>query len=126
MFTQGVDAPVASLETWGEQHGQVWASLTRQGRLVRVVVVGRDPVHLAGAERVLARWSAGAESAGRVAAELAAVRRAVGTLDRAVLESCGGLNGALDRIAELEGMVGGGQGPAIAAGGVWRSERVPE
>ena len=34
-----------------------WVALVAAGRAVKVVVVGRDPVHLAAAERVLDQWA---------------------------------------------------------------------
>ena len=55
------------------------------------------------------------------------MREAVATLDRAALEACGGLNAAVARCAALEAAAAsaGGSSPAIAAGRIWRSERVP-
>ena len=64
------------------------------GRAVEVVVVGRDPVRLDAAERVLGGWirtpppaAAAPESAG----EITAIRKAVAALDLDAREQWGGL-----------------------------------
>ncbi len=66
--------------------------------------MGRDPVRLEAAERVLGGWtrppSTGAEPA--LPAEAAAIRKAVAALDLEGLEAWGGLNEAIVRCAALE------------------------
>ncbi len=78
-------------------------------------------------------WSTGGRGGRRLpaqddpAAELASLREAVATLDKAALEACGGLNAAVARCAALEAAAasGGRPGPGVSAGRIWRSERVP-
>ena len=52
------DETVSAVRTWGSQHSALWAALAAAGRAVEVVVIGRDPVRLAAAERVLDKWAA--------------------------------------------------------------------
>ena len=103
------------------------AALAAAGRAVEVVVVGRDPDRLRKAGRVVDGWT-DASPAMDPAAELASLREAVATLDSAALEACGGLDAAVGRCAALEAAAAssGRPGPAIAAGRIWRSERVPQ
>ena len=51
------DETESAIRTWGGQHSALWAALAAAGRAVEVVVVGRDPVRLAAAGRVLDKWS---------------------------------------------------------------------
>ena len=57
VFVQVEDVTESAVHTWGAQHAGLWAALAQAGRAVEVVVVGRDPVRLAAAGRVLARWA---------------------------------------------------------------------
>lgn len=77
LFVQAEDETESAVRTWGGQHAALWAALAEAGRAVEVVVVGRDPVRLAAAGRVLDKWAATSpESVAMVhdeaAAELAA------------------------------------------------------
>ena len=132
VFTQGEDAGVSAVRTWGQAHAALFRELTAAGRAVEVVVVGRDPARLAAAGRVVGGWvAAGTAAADGAAAELAALRSAVAALDAEVLGRYGGLSGAVARIAALEEQSAGAAEapstkPAIAAGETWRSVRVPE
>ncbi len=131
VFAQAEDETPSGLSTWGGQHAALWAALRAAGRAVEVVVVGRDPVRLDAAERILAGWTSAPRAAGagpESAEEIAAIRKAVAALDLAALEAWGGLNDAIARCAALEEASERSrpQGPAITAGRTWRSRRVPE
>ena len=98
-----------------------------------MVVVGRDPVRLAAAGRVLDKWAATpAESVGmahdEAAAELAAIKKAIATSDWAALEAFGGLNPAIQRASVVAAACAGSRKSpaAITSGRTWRSTRVPE
>ena len=119
----------SGVRTWGEQHDRLWAALAAASRAVEVVVVGRDLARLREAGRVVDRWRRSSPE-GDPAAELETLRAGVSRLDPGVLEACGGLDGAVKRCAALEAAVAakavGQPSPAITAGRVWRSERVPQ
>ena len=138
VFVQAEDVTPSGVRTWGETHAGLWASLRAAGRVVEVVVVGRDPERLAAAEPVLADWTkapAGrdaeaerdAETARAARAEFAEIQGAVARGDLAALETYRGINGALGRMRELSAAQAGssGTGPAITTGRTWRSTRVP-
>ncbi len=127
------DETESAVRTWGGQHSALWAALAAAGRAVEVVVVGRDPVRLAAAGRVLDKWAATpAESVGmahdEAAAELAAIKKAIATSDWAALEAFGGLNPAIQRANVLAAACAGSRKSraAITSGRTWRSTRVPE
>ena len=142
VFVQPEEETQSALRTWGGQHAGLWATLLAAGRTVDVVVVGRNAERLAAAGRVLDGWVATpaavdahcAAVAARVAEqvrrdeEIAAIRKALATLDHAVLETYGGLNGAVRRCAALEtqAAIGRRRKPMITDGRTWRSVRVPE
>ena len=138
VLAQAEDATEAAVRDWGEAHAEMWAALAVAGRAIDVVVVGRDPVRLRRADRVLAAWTRNPRSGGdeartlggqrEVRAEIESIRRALAALDHSALETYGGLNGAAARCAELEKEAAGfGRAkPAITAGRTWRSRRVPE
>ena len=131
VFAQAEDETPSGLSTWGNQHAALWAALQAAGRAVEVVVVGRDPVRLDAAERVLEGWTRTpppAAAAPESAPEIAAIRKAVAALDLTALEAWGGLNQAIARCAALEEdrPRPAPQGPAITSGRTWRSRRVPE
>ena len=118
-----------------QQHAALWAALAATGRAIEVVVVGRDPVRLRVAERVLARWTTPAtddarDTAARErAAELASIRAAITTLDEAALAAYGGLNGAVARGAALERAARAATDapqPTVTTVRTWRSSRVPQ
>ncbi len=130
VFVQAEDATEAGVRTWGAQHAGVWAALGAAGRAVEIVVVGRDPVPLDAAGRVLDGWVRAPRTAGTETdadAELETIRQAVTAGDLAKLDRWGGLNGALARMRELARTAGAGRAaPAVASGRTWRSRRVPE
>ncbi len=95
--------------------------------------MGRDPVRLAAAGRVLDRWAATPPDSVRMsqeeaAAELAAIKKAIATSDWAALDPYGGLNPAIQRACGLDAACAGGRRSraAITSGRTWRSTRVPE
>ena len=129
---QAEDETVSAVRTWGSLHAALWAALAVAGRAVEVVVVGRDPVRLAAAERVLDRWAATPPESvtmarQEAAAELAAIRKAMVTSDWAALEAWGDINGALRRMSILDAACAGSgrSRAAITSGRTWRSKRVP-
>ena len=133
LFVQTEDQTASEVRTWGSQHAALWAALLAAGRAVEVVVVGRDPVRLGAAGRVLDRWTATAPESvamsGREAvAELAAIRKAMTTSDWAALEAYGGINGALTRMSVLADACAATRWSkaAITSGRTWRSKRMPE
>ena len=133
LFVQTEDQTASEVRTWGSQHAALWAALLAAGRAVEVVVVGRDPVRLATAERVLHRWAATPPEAVTVSrqeasAESAAIRKALVTADSAALEAYGDINGALRRMKVLAdaSVETRWSKAAITAGRTWRSTRVPE
>lgn len=131
VFVQAEDETPRAVRTWGEFHSPLWSALREGGRVVTVVVVGRNPARLAAAEQVLAGWTrpptaAPNDAAARtVLAEMEKLRAALASLDMRTLDACGGLNEAARRIAELEKLTGGSQRPTIDSGRTWRSMRVP-
>ena len=133
LFVQAEDETESAVRTWGGQHAALWAALAAAGRAVEVVVVGRDPVRLAAAGRVLDKWAATppesvAMAHDEAAAELAAIRKAMAAGDWTALEAYGGINGALRRMGVLAAACAGGRRSraAITTGRTWRSTRVPE
>ena len=133
LFVQAEDETESAVRTWGGQHAALWAALAAAGRAVEVVVVGRDPVRLAAADRVLDKWAATPPETvmlppQEAASELAAIKTAISTNDRAALETYGGLNPALQRARVLRPACAGDRRSraAITTGRTWRSTRVPE
>ncbi len=127
------DETVSAVRTWGSQHSALWTALLAAGRAVEVVVVGRDPVRLAAAGRVLDQWAATPPESVRMsqqdaAAEVAAIKKAIATSDWPALDAYGGLNPAIQRACVLDATCAGGRRSraAITAGRTWRSTRVPE
>ena len=131
VFVQAEDVTPTGVRTWGEAHAGLWAALRAAGRVVDVVVVGRDPERLAAVEPVLAGWTkapaaADPEAARAARAEFAEIQAAVARGDLAALETYGGINGALGRMRDLSAAASGAgrTGPAITSGRTWRSTRV--
>ncbi len=127
------DETVSAVHTWGSQHSALWAALAAAGRAVEVVVVGRDPVRLAAAGRVLDKWAATPPEAvmmshREAASELAAIKKAIAAGDWDALETYGGLNPAIQRACVLDAACAGSRRSraAITSGRTWRSTRVPE
>ena len=89
--------------------------------------MGRDPVRLAAADRLLGKWASTAPGAGieagEAVAEMAAIRRAIAACDMTALAAYGDINGALRRMGVLDAAVTGT--PSITSGRIWRSQRVP-
>ncbi|MCY4028855.1 MAG: hypothetical protein OXH75_21375 [Acidobacteria bacterium] len=74
--------------------------------------MGRDPVRLAAARRVLDKWAATPPEAVMLShpeakSELAAIKNAISTSDWAALEAYGGLNPAIQRARVLGAACGG-------------------
>ena len=132
LFVQTDDETESEVLTWGSQHAALWAALAAAGRAVEVVVVGRDVVRLAEAERVLDRWASTPPESVMMAheaaaAEMAAIRTAIATSDWAALEAYGGLNPAVRRASVLNAACAGSRRSkaAITSGRTWCSTRVP-
>ena len=133
LFVQAEDETASAVRTWGSQHSALWAALAAAGPAVEVVVVGRDPVRLAAAGRVLDQWAATPPesvmmSQQEAATEMAAIKKAIATSDWAALEVYGGLNPAIQRACVLDAACAGSRRSraAITSGRTWRSTRVPE
>ncbi len=142
VFVQVWEDTERAVRTWGAQHAALWTALAAAGRSVEVVVVGRDPVRLAAAGRVLDRWTREPlasvadrdETAARVCEqarheeEVESIRAAITKVDHAALAAYGGLNGAIARCAALKTGAAEARGPKplITTGRTWRSSRVPE
>ncbi len=143
VFVQVWDDTESALRTWGAQHAALWTALAAAGRAVEIVVVGRDPVRLAAAQRVLDRWmrepvapaAEREETAARLCEqarreeELESIRAALVAGNYDALRPYGDLNGALARMRDLATAEAAGSvraKPAITTGRTWRSSRVPE
>ena len=133
LFVQAEDETESAVRTCGGQHAALWAALAAAGRAVDVVVVGRDPVRLAAAGRVLDNWAATppesvAMAHDEAAAELAAIKKAIAMSDWDALWVYGGLNPAIQRACALGAACAGSRKSrgAITSGRTWRSKRVPE
>ena len=123
----------AAVHAWGESHAALWAALRARGRSVAVVVVGRDPERLVGAQKVLNGWAARPPAAAPpvedVTAELTELRAAVAAVDEAALRRAGGVSAALARLVVLEKQqeaqsAAAAVAPRITSGQTWRSVRV--
>ena len=132
VFVHAQDETSSAVRTWGSQHAALWLALAAAGRAVEVVIVGRDPVRLAAAERVLDRWASTPPASvtmahEEAAAEMAAVRMAIAMSAGAALKVYGGLNPALQRMRVLNAACAGSRRSkaAITKGRAWRSTRVP-
>ncbi len=96
------------LLSWGAEHAPLWAALAERDMRVEVVAVGVSGTRLTGVGRILARWQErGIEGpVGRMSDaqmdELEVVERALASLDEAAMSQWGGLNGTIDRGAELQ------------------------
>ncbi len=133
LFVQAEDETVSAVHAWDSQHSALWAELLAAGRAGEVVAVGRDPVRLDAAGRVLDQWAAAPPasvtlSQQAAAAEMAAIKKALATSEWSALEVHGGLNPALRRACVLNAACAGSRRSraAITSGRTWRSERVPE
>ena len=133
LFVQTEDETVSAVRTWGSQRSALWAALLAAGRAVEVVVVGRDPVRLDAAGRVLDQWATTPPefvtlSQQEAAAEMAVIKKAIATSDWAALEVYGSLNPAIRRACILDAACAGSRRlrAAITSGRTWRSKRVPE
>ena len=132
VFVQEEDETESAVRTWGSQHAALWTELAATGRVVEVVVVGRDPERMAAAKRVLDKCAATPPESVMMshqdaAAELAAIKKALATGDSAALEAYGGLNPALQRTRILNAACAGSRRStaAITTGRTWHSTRVP-
>ncbi|MCY4027872.1 MAG: hypothetical protein OXH75_16365 [Acidobacteria bacterium] len=143
VFVLVEDETESAVRRWGLQHAALWTALAAAGRTVEVVVVGRDPVRLAAAGRVVDRWTREPvapaaereETAARLCEqarreeELESIRAALVAGNSSALRRYGDVNGALARMRELATAETAGTvraKPAITTGRTWRSRRVPE
>ena len=138
VFVLVEDETESAIRRWGVQHAALWTALAAAGRAVEVVVVGRDPVRLAAAGRVVDRWSREPVEQEETAVqrceqarredELESIRAALVAGDSDALRRYGDVNGALARMRELATAKAAGSvraKPAITTGRTWRSRRVP-
>ena len=122
-----------ALRSWGDAHRRLWDALRERGRSVEVVAVFRTPGELEGARTTLGRWANTAASSpatpepGRAArCEIDRIEQAIRSMDDAVIEKHGGLQGCLKRIVELKDLLRSARpGTVIDGFTTWRSSRLP-
>ena len=94
--------------SWGAEHTSLWSALVAGGVRVEAVAVALDPGRVVELERVLARWKErGIKGPGTgigdvEIAELKVAEQALAALDEAAMARWGGLQGTIDRVAELQ------------------------
>ena len=96
------------IRSWGLAHGRLWAALRNSGSQVRVVAIAAEHETVERAERRLRGWAAGGPRKHgvrmTVKEEKMLIERAILHDERAVLDSYGGLNPAIQRTAQLDSM----------------------
>ena len=117
-----------ALRAWGATHRGLWHALTRLGRSVEAVAVGRTRDETARARSVLHGWAEAAgtgESDPAIRDELARIERAILQGAVQILEEFGGLQAALKRSVALEDEVRRqAERGAIRRGRAWRTTRL--
>ncbi len=96
------------IRSWGLAHGRLWEALRNSGSQVRVVAIAAEHETVERAERRLRSWAAGGPRKHgvrmTVKEEKMLIERAILHDERAVLDSYGGLNPAIQRTAQLDSM----------------------
>ena len=91
--------------SWGAAHGPLWDAVRSKGRQVRVIGIGVENANVDRTARVLEAWAAaepGKPDEGlTVKQEIKVVSEAMKANDKTILDSYGGFNGALQRLAAL-------------------------
>ncbi|MDE2773477.1 MAG: hypothetical protein OXI46_07205 [Gemmatimonadota bacterium] len=117
-----------ALRSWGATHRGLWHALTRLGRSVEAVAVGRTKDETARARSVLRGWAEAAgtgESDPAIRNELARIERAILQGAVQILEEFGGLQAALKRSVALEDEVRRqAERGAVRRGRAWRTTRL--
>ena len=99
------------LLSWGAEHAPLWSELAARAIRIELAAVSASPDRLSGASKILGKWKDGGLKGGggpaglgvQEAADLDRVERAIATLDEGAMAQWGGLNGAIDLAAELQG-----------------------
>ena len=117
-----------ALRSWGTAHQGLWRALTRLGRSVEVVAVGRASREIRRAERVMGGWAEDGlpvEADAGMRDEIARIERAILQGAIQVLEEFGGLQAAMKRSVALTRQIRrqGGRG-SIHRGTAWRTVRL--
>jgi len=117
-----------ALRSWGNTHRGLWRALTRLGRSVEVVAVGRASREIRRAERVMGGWAEDGlpvEADAGMRDEIARIERAILQGAIQVLEEFGGLQAAMKRSVALTKRIRrqGGRG-SIHRGTAWRTVRL--
>ena len=117
-----------ALRSWGNAHRGLWRALTRLGRSVEVVAVGRASREIRRAERVMGGWAEDGlpvEADAGMRDEIARIERAILQGAIQVLEEFGGLQAAMKRSVALTRQIRrqGGRG-SIHRGTAWRTVRL--
>ena len=96
----------AALRSWGAVHRQLWKALWDRGLQIEVVAVARTWEELGRARSVFVNWTRNprpSEYDAEIGLEIDRIKQAVLKADdRWIKEVCGGLQGALCRMAALE------------------------
>ena len=93
------------LRSWRAEHAALWSRLCGRGFRLSIVHASRNPRLSNSVRSVFEGWSntpGGSASGGEIEAERRRVREALEKLDKAVLDTYGGFNGALRRSVELK------------------------
>ena len=117
------------LHSWGAAHGALWDALRKKGRSVRVIAIGAENKTVERAERVLQAWAAADPGEPSeeltVKQEIKLISEAMDHDDEDVLAQYEGFNGALKRLAALQGLPGAKvtEGVSIDGYSTWFAER---
>ena len=96
------------LLSWGAEHTPLWSALAERDMRVELVAVSLSSDRLTEAKNILGKWKEsglsgpGVGMSGAQIDELRVVERALAALDEAAMSRWGGLNGTIQRVAELQ------------------------
>ena len=96
------------LLSWGAEHTPLWSALAERDMRVELVAVSLSSDRLTEAKNILGKWKEsglsgpGVGMSGAQIDELRVVERALASLDEAAMSRWGGLNGTIQRVAELQ------------------------
>ncbi len=96
------------LLSWGAEHAPLWSALGERGMRVELVAVSLSSDRLTEAKNILGKWKEcglSGPGVGMSAAQVDELRvgeRALASLDESAMSRWGGLNGTIQRVAELQ------------------------
>lgn len=96
------------LLSWGAEHAPLWSALAARSVRVEAVAVALESERVMAVERILTKWKergikgSAPNMGGAEIDELKVAERALGTLDETAMARWGGLQGTIDRVAELQ------------------------